>query len=167
MIVSEKRAGLTQFVRRTAPMVDHDNVVGEALLALYVNWHTIRGEKLPWLYRVARNKAVDALRDKNFGHAEIDESQPASGQSAPVGSWTPLRPGQRMLFVHALGSLPRHLGLTLTFLDKGWRLEDIAEYLGVSCATVRSYISRAKKDLTREIYAPDSGNGTRREGMDR
>ncbi|OXM54476.1 sigma-70 family RNA polymerase sigma factor [Amycolatopsis alba] len=166
MIVSEKRAGLTQFVRRSAPSVDHDNVVGEALLALYMNWHKIRGEKLAWLYRVAQNKAMDAMRDKNFGHTEIDEAGLIPGRSVLVGSWIPPRPGEWMLFIDAIGALPRHLGLTLTFLDKGWRLEDIAEYLGVNCATVRSYISRAKKELTREIYAPDSGNGTR-EGTDR
>lgn len=107
---------------------------------------------------------MDALRDRNFGHAEIDEADLAAGQSAPVGAWTPLRPGQRLLFVDAL---PRHLGLTLTFLDEGWQLADIAEYLGVSCATVRSYISRAKKELTREIYSSGSRHGTRREGTDR
>lgn len=144
MIVTERRKALTSYVRKQAPGVDHDNVVGEALLALYQQWDRIDGDKLAWLFRVARNKAVDAVRHKDAGHAEVDESAGVTDRAAPIGAWTPPSPGERLLFIEAVVGLPRRLGLPLTLLEKGWRVEDIAEYMGLSLVTTRTYLSRAK-----------------------
>ncbi len=164
MIVTEKRAGLTRYVRKIAPAVDHDNVVGESLLALYQKWDQITDDKLSWLYRVARNKAVDALRDRNHGHAEIDENAAGTDKAAPLGAWTPPSPGERLLFVEAIGALPRHLGLPLTLLGKGWRVEEIGEYMGLSVETTRAYLARAKKFFSHHLRADDPGTATRSEG---
>jgi DNA-directed RNA polymerase specialized sigma24 family protein len=167
MIVNEKRAGLTSYVRRIAPAVDHDNVVGESLLALYQKWDQISGDKLSWLYRVARNKAVDAVRDKDNGHAEIDETAAGTDKAAPLGAWTPPSPGERLLFVEAIGALPRHLGLPLTLFGKGWRVEEIAEYEGLSIETTRTYLARAKKFFSHHLRTDDPDIATRSEGTTR
>ncbi|MET8848535.1 sigma-70 family RNA polymerase sigma factor [Amycolatopsis sp. NPDC004625] len=153
-IVTERRKALTSYVRRLVPGVDHDNVVGEALLALYQGWDRIDGDKLAWLYRVARNKAMDATRHKEAGHAEIDESAVAE-RATPIGVWTPPNPGERLLFVEAIGALPRRLGLPLTLLEKGWRVEEIAEYMGMPVSTVGIYLSRAKSYLNRLLTAAE------------
>ncbi len=50
-IVTERRKALPSYVRSKAPGVDHDNVVGDALLALYQQWDRIEGDKLAWLFR--------------------------------------------------------------------------------------------------------------------
>lgn len=147
-IVTERRKALTTYVRRRFPGVDHDNVVGDALLALYQQWDRIEGDKLAWLYRVARNKALDAVKHKEAGHGEIDELAGAVDKAAPIGVWTPPSPGEKLLFIEAvIVGLPRSLGLPLTLLEKGWRVEDIAEYMGLSLATTRTYLSRAKSRL--------------------
>ncbi|MFJ7216554.1 RNA polymerase sigma factor [Amycolatopsis sp. NPDC098790] len=142
---------LTSYVRHKAPGVDHDNVVGEALLALYQQWDHIKGDKLAWLFRVARNKAVDAVRHKEAGHAEVDESAGVADKAAPIGVWTPPSPGEKLLFIEAVVELPRNLGLPLTLLERGWRVEDIAEFMGLSLATTRTYLSRAKSRLNQKL----------------
>ena len=63
--------------------------------------------------------------------------------------------------------LPRHLGLPLTLFDKGWKVEEIAEYMDLTVATTRVYLSRAKKFYTREIYAREPGKTARPEGTQR
>ncbi|WIY05599.1 sigma-70 family RNA polymerase sigma factor [Amycolatopsis mongoliensis] len=161
-IVTERRKALTSYVRKLAPGVDHDNVVGEALLALYQRWDRIDGDKLSWLYRVAHNKAVDATRHKEAGHAEIDETAGVTDKAAPIGVWTPPSPGERLLFVEAIGALPRRLGLPLTLLEKGWRVEDIAEYMGLPTTTVGVYLSRAKNYLNRLLTAADEARPAHR-----
>ncbi|WP_410631369.1 RNA polymerase sigma factor [Amycolatopsis sp. cmx-4-83] len=151
----QRRRALTSYVRRPAPNGDHDNVVGEAPLALYQRWDRIDGDKPAWLYRVARNKAADATRHREAGHAEIDESAGVADKAAPIGVWTPPGPGERLLFVEAIGALPRRLGLPLTLLEKGWRVEDIAEYMGLPASTVGISLSRAKNYLNRLLTAAD------------
>ncbi len=167
MIVTEKRGKLTDYAESIAPSVDHDNVVGEALLALYQKWDRISGDKIKWLYRVVYNKAIDATRDKNYGHAEVDETVADTGKAVPIGSWNPPSPGEWLLFVEAIGVLPRRLGLTLTLFGKGWQIEDIAEYMGLSHATTSTYLAQAKKYLRDQLHTDDPGQAHRPEGTDR
>ncbi|MGC7103097.1 RNA polymerase sigma factor [Amycolatopsis lurida] len=149
-IVNERRADLTKYVRKIAPGADHDNVIGEALVTLYVNWDSISGHKLNWLYRTARNKAIDAIRDKNNRNVSLEHAAETQHVGQPA-SWMPPAPGELLMIIEASGRLPHYLGLVLTMKGKGWTLDEIAEYTGNSVDTVRTYLARAYKQLSYEV----------------
>ncbi|MFE0025095.1 RNA polymerase sigma factor [Amycolatopsis sp. NPDC059021] len=163
-IFNAERVRLTNFVRQIAPSVDHDNVVGAAMLALFLQWNTIEGKKVKWLYKVARNKAVDALRDRDFGHEPVDECAELVNVAHLV--WAPPRPGETLLFLEAVGELPRRLGLPLTLFQKGWTHAEIAEYMGLSVETIKTYLSKARNHLIAKLRAAhhedDTSEGTSR-----
>jgi RNA polymerase sigma factor (sigma-70 family) len=74
-IVERYRRALMRHVSRLPPAERAEDVVQQAFVNAYEAMRR-GGAELnlrPWLYRIAHNVALNALRDRALGHAELDE----------------------------------------------------------------------------------------------
>jgi DNA-directed RNA polymerase specialized sigma24 family protein len=74
-IVERYRRALMRYVSRLLPPERAEDVVQQAFVKAYEAMHRNTAELnlRPWLYRIAHNGALNALRDRALGHAELDE----------------------------------------------------------------------------------------------
>jgi RNA polymerase sigma-70 factor (ECF subfamily) len=106
-----------------------------------------------WLYRVVVNAAIDHIRRRPFYPEGVTRSE---NIGPAVGPWDPARSAEA-------ASLRRGLEAALTrvserertaFLlrfDQELSLQEIAEILGVSIGSVKSYLFRSGRKLRREL----------------
>ena len=144
---------------------DAEEVAQEAFVAAWKGLPAFRGESKfsSWLYQLTTNAAIDFLRREKRHRAAVpmeDEPEPA----------TPDTPQQaveesevRQALQQALDTLtPEHREIFLLRQMRQLSYEEIGRLLGLECGTVKSRLSRAKKQL-REIltqkgnlFAPSS-----------
>ena len=74
-IVERYRRALMRYVSRLLPPERAEDVVQQAFVKAYEAMHRDAAELnlRPWLYRIAHNSALNALRDRWLGHDELDE----------------------------------------------------------------------------------------------
>jgi RNA polymerase sigma factor (sigma-70 family) len=98
----------------------------------------------PWLYRIAHNTALNALRDRALPHESLDDRH--DGVERPDQAW---ERGERLrevfTAVQALPALQRD-ALLLRELE-GRSYDEIAAELGVSGGSVRQALHRARMTL--------------------
>ena len=102
-----------------------------------------------WLYRVAQNRAYDALRKRRPPFRPMEEAEQLTDPSAEEPDFSP-EDGQR---IHAaLDDLAREHReiLVLRFLED-MTYEDIAAVLGCQMGTVKSRLHYAKRALRRVL----------------
>jgi RNA polymerase sigma-70 factor (ECF subfamily) len=105
-----------------------------------------------WLFRIAHNTAIDAIRRSRAAvvvphdSAEIESlSDAASAETIPDPAETAAL-GRALQ--EALGALrPEHRAAVMLRYEEGLSFEDIAHVLGVAEATARSFVHRARKQL--------------------
>ena len=144
---------------------DAEEVAQEAFVAAWKGLPAFRGESKfsSWLYQLTTNAAIDFLRREKRHRAAVpmeDEPEPA----------TPDTPQQaveesevRQALQQALDTLtPEHREIFLLRQMRQLSYEEIGHLLGLESGTVKSRLSRAKKQL-REIltqkgnlFAPSS-----------
>lgn len=144
---------------------DAEEVAQEAFVAAWKGLPAFRGESKfsSWLYQLTTNAAIDFLRREKRHRAAVpmeDEPEPA----------TPDTPQQaveesevRQALQQALDTLtPEHREIFLLRQMRQLSYEEIGRLLGLESGTVKSRLSRAKKQL-REIltqkgnlFAPSS-----------
>ena len=74
-IVERYRRALMRYVSRLLPPERAEDVVQQSFVSAYEAMHR-GGAELnlkPWLYRIAHNTALNALRDRGLRHDELDE----------------------------------------------------------------------------------------------
>ncbi|MGZ5341419.1 MAG: RNA polymerase sigma factor [Solirubrobacterales bacterium] len=99
----------------------------------------------PWLYRVLRNTALNALRDAPPASAELDESR-AEGPGEPLDTLERREQIQRL--VDGLRDLPEHQRAAIVMRElEGLSHAQIAASLGLSGGAVRQSIYRARQTL--------------------
>jgi RNA polymerase sigma-70 factor (ECF subfamily) len=133
-----------------------EDVVQETFLKAYAHRRTIRDpEKFPaWLFRTARNRALDLLR-KRQPYAASDAGQPVrdiADDAAPCPSAN-LRETERNGAVRRLlDTLPENhrVAVTLRFME-GMDYREIEETMGIGQGTVRGVLARAMKTLRKGI----------------
>lgn len=109
-----------------------------------------------WLFRIAHNTAIDAMRRSRTtvvvsdDPAEIESlSDAASVENAPDPAETAAL-GRAL--DEALSSLrPEHRAAIMLRYEEGLPFEDIAHVLGVAEATARSFVHRARKQLAARL----------------
>ena len=109
-----------------------------------------------WLFRIAHNTAIDAMRRSRTtvvvsdDPAEIESlSDAASVENAPDPAETAAL-GRAL--DEALSSLrPEHRAAIMLRYEEGLPFEDIAQVLGVAEATARSFVHRARKQLAARL----------------
>jgi RNA polymerase sigma-70 factor, ECF subfamily len=148
------------FVWRLVGDGEVEDVVQDVFLALYKNLHKIDPpEKLrPFLYRVARNRCYDELRQ--VGRYEV-ESLDDSAEWVSFQADTTQRPedAAHWLLLHlevqqAMLRLPElQRQALILYADQGLSYAEIAEVMDTSIGTVKSRIYYAKKGL-RQLLRP-------------
>ncbi len=154
---------LVRFVMRFTGQ-DNDfanDVVQDALVAAWRNLDGIRddGHIRPWLYRVARFKAVDRLRKRGPGGvamASLDigiemEVEPlAPSHMDPADATHGARSAMRRAMRRALASLPpRYIGAVRLHYMHGMPVGETARLLGLPKPAVKMRLHRARRRLRR------------------
>lgn len=144
---------------------DAEEVAQEAFVAAWKGMPAFRGESKfsSWLYQLTTNAAIDFLRREKRHRAttpiedEVDLAAPGTPQQAAEAAEV------RQTLQQALDTLtPEHREIFLLRQMRQLSYEEIGRLLGLEAGTVKSRLSRAKKQL-REIltkkgnlFAPSS-----------
>ena len=144
---------------------DAEEVAQEAFVAAWKGMPAFRGESKfsSWLYQLTTNAAIDFLRREKRHRAttpiedEVDLAAPGTPQQAAEAAEV------RQALQQALDTLtPEHREIFLLRQMRQLSYEEIGRLLGMEAGTVKSRLSRAKKQL-REIltkkgnlFAPSS-----------
>lgn len=117
-----------------------DDVAQDTLISVTMSISSFRGDAkfTTWLYRLARNRAVDHLR-RTRPDAAIDEQDVSAAQriSSMVANRTMIR--------DLLAELPEHYRRAVTLRDvEGKSYVAIADELGLNINTAKSHVARGR-----------------------
>ncbi|MCS7174049.1 MAG: RNA polymerase sigma factor [Armatimonadetes bacterium] len=129
-----------------------EDVLSEAMFAVWLEAARFRGECRPrtWLFRIARNKAVEWMRRRA-----------AARENPDGGIWESAvcefeRMDTRLAVEQALRDLPReHREVVELAFFFGFPYEDIARILGCPVNTVKTRMFWAKRKLRRALGPPE------------
>ena len=145
-IVERYRRALMRYVSRLLPPERAEDVVQQSFVKAYEAMHRNAAELnlRPWLYRIAHNGALNALRDRSLGHAELDER--IDGVERPDQAFERTA-GLRELVV-AVQALPERQRSAILLRElEGRSYDEIAAALGVTDGAVRQLLNRARNAL--------------------
>ncbi|HET8822062.1 MAG TPA: sigma-70 family RNA polymerase sigma factor [Thermoleophilaceae bacterium] len=145
-IVERYRRPLMRYVSRILPPERAEDVVQQSFVKAYeaMRRDAATLQLRPWLYRIAHNNALNALRDRGLRHAELDDrldrvERPDQALERAQG----LR--ELVVAVQALPERQRE-AILLRELE-GRSYEEIAVALGVTDGAVRQLLNRARQSL--------------------
>src|ERR687898_452301 len=145
-IVERYRRPLMRYVSRILPPERAEDVVQQSFVKAYeaMRRDAATLQLRPWLYRIAHNNALNALRDRGLRHAEFDDRY--DGVERPDQALERAQ-GLRELVV-AVQALPecQRDAILLRELE-GRSYEEIAVALGVTEGAVRQLLNRARHSL--------------------
>ena len=141
------------FVRRLARSEeDAWDILQKTWIDVYRQIDSLRNTSraLPWLYRIARNKAAGHLRDQ-YRHdtVPLDEMEGDIPDGSDEGSFDEADAGEVRAALETL-SAPHREVLTLHFLED-FSLEEIAAITGIPVGTVKSRLHYAKPALRKAM----------------
>ena len=145
-IVERYRRALMRYVSRLLPPERAEDVVQQAFVKAYDAMHRDGAELnlKPWLYRIAHNTALNALRDRGLSHDELDER--IDGVERPDQALERSQ-GLRDVLV-AVQALPERQRDAILLRElEGRSYEEIALALGVTDGAVRQLLHRARNSL--------------------
>src|SRR5918997_3816533 len=145
-IVARYRRPLLRYCSKLLPEERAEDAVQQAFLRAYNALRGARGEMhlRPWLYRIAHNTALNALRDGGIGHAELSEQ--IDGVERPDQAYE--RSQRLREVVAAVELLPERQRNAIVLRElEGRSYEEIAIALGVSDGAVRQLLNRARTTL--------------------
>ncbi len=151
-IVSRYGGRLRYFLRRMlGPRRDVDDACQEVWLAAFRELRKLRNPAAfrVWLYRIARNRAYQVLRDERRALPTLDVSDVADDVEGE--EFSPEEAGAIHRGLEKLRAEHKEI-LMLRFLED-MPYQVIAETIGCSPGTVRSRIHYAKRALRREMEA--------------
>jgi RNA polymerase sigma-70 factor, ECF subfamily len=112
-----------------------------------------------WLFRIAHNTALDALRRPRPTLVSIDAAHGRAGERSHEPSATPAPdPVERRALGDALEAALAELGrdqrvaVSLRY-EEGLSFDQIGQVLGIPEVTARSHVHRARKELSRRLTA--------------
>jgi RNA polymerase sigma factor (sigma-70 family) len=135
-----------RYVSRLLPPERAEDVVQQAFVKAYEAMHRDGAELnlRPWLYRIAHNTALNALRDRGLRHDQLDER--IDGVERPEQALERSQ-GLRDVLV-AVQALPERQRDAILLRElEGRSYEEIALALGVSGGAVRQLLNRARNSL--------------------
>ncbi len=153
--------------------VDAEDISQEVFLKVYRSFSTFRkGAKIgSWLYRVTYNASIDHLRKRGAApepvedgvlesRSQVDSGLPGTVPSDPAAAAESNQLRDRI--DQALEKVsPQEKAVFMLRHYDDLMLKDIAESLGLSIGSVKSYLFRAVRKLQKELGRPAliSGNG--------
>lgn len=109
-----------------------------------------------WLFRIAHNTAIDALRRRSkLVTVPADDAADAaeSVAAAPLADPVETEALGRALDVALMQLRPEYRVAVMLRYEEGLAFEDIGQVLSVPEATARSYVHRARKQLAAHLTA--------------
>lgn len=147
---------LLYFVRRLlGSPTEADDVVQEVWLVTYRQIGQLAHPDAfrAWLYRIARNKAVNLLR-KRKSFQPLPDDLPTPDDVDNDEAFLPTDPAAIHLALNALSPHHREV-LVLRFLEQ-MPYEEMAETLGCHIGTIKSRLHHAKRALRRQMEDLDN-----------
>jgi RNA polymerase sigma factor (sigma-70 family) len=151
-IVGRYRAPLLRYCRRILPDTRAEDAVQQAFVSAFdaMRRDDAHIDLRPWLYRIAHNAALNALRDRSLKHAELDEE--IDGVERPDQAME-RRQGLRDV-LGAVQALPERQRNAMVLRElEGRSYEEIAGTLGVTGGAVRQLLNRARTTLRAGVTA--------------
>jgi RNA polymerase sigma factor (sigma-70 family) len=151
-IVSRYRTPILRYCRRILPDTRAEDVVQQTFMSAFqAMTHGEADINLrPWLYRIAHNGALNALRDRGLRHLELEGS--LDGVERPDQATE-----RRQRFRDVLGavqSLPERQRDAIVLRElEGRSYDEIARELGVTGGAVRQLLNRARNTLRAGVTA--------------
>ena len=109
-----------------------------------------------WLFRIAHNTALDALRRHRPAPLSLDEPDGAAARqtAAPTGPDPVEHAALGQALAAALSALrPSYRAAVALRYDEGLSFDEIGDVLGVPEVTARTYVHRARKELAQALAA--------------
>ena len=134
-------------VGRLGSRDDAEDVLQASFLSVWTRLPTLRTPSrfAPWLFRVARNRATDALRQRR---RRPTFSALSDDLLAPLGDGD--GDDERVRKVVA-AMKPESRALLLLRAVQGWSTEDVAKAWGLSAPTIRRRTARLRAHLERQL----------------
>jgi RNA polymerase sigma factor (sigma-70 family) len=151
-IVARYRGPLLRYCRRILPDTRAEDAVQQTFVNAFAALHRDDAhiDLRPWLYRIAHNTALNALRDRALAHAELDEQ--IDGVERPDQA-VERSHGLREV-ISAVQALPERQRDAVVLRElEGRSYEEIAGELGVSGGAVRQLLNRARTTLRAGLTA--------------
>ncbi len=150
--------------------VDAEDISQEVFIKVHRSFGTFKKDaKLSsWLYRVTYNACIDHLRKREttptaVGDEVLDlRTREDAALMSPSGRTDPARTAESEILqdriVRALDKVsPQEKAVFLLRHYDDLMLKDIADVLGLSVGSVKSYLFRAVKKLQKELGGPSAG----------
>jgi RNA polymerase sigma-70 factor (ECF subfamily) len=160
-----QRPILTLLIRMTGDAAQAEDLAQEAFVKAFRSlaaFDTTR-RLSSWLFRIAHNTAIDALRRARPDTVSIDADAEETGEAVAALAQAPEPdPVEREALGSALQAAIAGLrpawraALTLRY-DEGLPFDEIGLVLGVPEATARSHVHRARKELAQALSAAGWG----------
>jgi RNA polymerase sigma factor (sigma-70 family) len=151
-IVSRYRGPLLRYCNGILPEGRAEDAVQQSFVSAFaaMNRDDAHLDLRPWLYRIAHNTALNGLRDRGFGHVELDEG--IDGVERP-DQMVERRQSLREVLA-ALMNLPERQRDAMVLRElEGRSYEEIAGALGVTGGAVRQLLNRARNTLRAGVTA--------------
>jgi len=101
-----------------------------------------------WMSAIARNTAIDALRNRAVRDARLAEGGDEALASVPDGLAGSVDPMDRQALLRCLGGLTdEHRNCVLLAYHEGFSREELAERLGRPVGTIKTWLHRALAQL--------------------
>ena len=146
MLVAGLRPELHRYASRmVGSAIDGEDVVQDTLARAYYALSQMQEvpNLVPWLFRIAHNKAIDFLRARQAVEPEAAESLPEAADGAPLEE-RELAALAMSLYVK-LPPIQRAAVILKDVID--YRVEDVSAVLGVSVPAVKSALHRGRTRL--------------------
>ena len=132
---------------------DIDDTVQDVFIKVYRNLSSYRGDSRfsTWLYRIARNESINALKRSRNRHVPIEEAERIPGEDGdPEEHFARREQALDMRKLLARLDEQYRMVLELRYMgDKSY--SEIADMMEIPVGTVKTYIHRAKAELKKMI----------------
>jgi RNA polymerase sigma-70 factor (ECF subfamily) len=134
---------------------DTEDVVQEVFIKIFRALPGFRGEARlsTWIYRVARNEALNALEKRRPAHVPLEDCEElADDDEDPAAAHRRKLTRERLEGLMGRLDEPQRVALELRYMgEKSY--EEIADVMGIPLGTVKTYIYRGKLSLKRMVTA--------------
>jgi RNA polymerase sigma-70 factor, ECF subfamily len=142
---------LSYFLHRNFSMDDAEDLTQDTFLKAWQALATVQYDNLlPWLYRIAKNVAIDAARkqkarERNAPQCSLEYEEQYAGE----------RNQEEMVLTHlslveALQRIPERYRRAVVFSGYGYSMSEIAALISYSPKTISSMMVRGQKALRRQ-----------------
>ena len=161
LLDARHRANLVRYAASLLRRSQHDaeDVAQDVLIRAH---HALRAGHVPddlrpWLYRLARNRAIDEVRRKRWGTTSLHDNLIAAADDRSQPDNALARSEQIRHLVQDLAALPeRQRAALLAHELDGHSFEQIATQLGVSAVAAQKLATRARANLIKTRDARDA-----------